>query len=89
MLFVLVMTGGTGFASSLLRGREKMPRVEHVVAFGCTRMLVLDDARDGVLGRAALRGRGGSPAVQNPSLFCALSISMLVIRRSSSSSRRR
>lgn len=53
------MTGGTAFDSSLLRGREKMPREACVVAFGCTRMLALDDCREGVLGRAALRGMGG------------------------------
>ena len=88
ILFVFVITGGTAFASSLLRGREKIPRAAMHV-FGWARMLVLDDARDGVLGSAAIRGTGGWPAAQYPSLPCALSISMLVMRRSSSSSRRR
>lgn len=82
------MTGGTAVVSSLLRGRLKIPRAA-LAAFGWARMLVLEDARDGVLGSAALRGTGGWPAVQNPSFPCALSISMLVMSRSSSSSRRR
>lgn len=64
-----------------------MPRAAPAV-FGWARMLVLEDAREGVLGSAALRGIGGWPAVQKPSLPCALSISMLVMRRSSSSSSR-
>lgn len=82
------MTGGTAFDSSLLRGRENIARAVSI-AFGWARMLVLEDAREGVLGSAALRGMGGWPAVQNPSLPWALSISTLVMSRSSSSSSRR